>query len=1145
MQSTNYTAKGDQSSGSRDQLSQIFGDAIWNNEELHRLLFSNIDENLFEFECHDWVTGIVMKIGRDNIAASLENIRTQCLTVLEQSDLLTRCDDDDRLDLERRMSELIGQLGFYIEAVRITDLGRAEQFIDETIDKLRTSGFVYHPRKNLFMVLCIFIHDPRLMNAKFPSLLETLLGAKLDLWTRKPFGPLFIRIISNFVAYAHCNYDLTIVDSDMQERLIIALNLELNMREKCSLRKPSPDARIDHSLMLRLCSLMHVQRPERLLDMAVTSLIANDTAMRHYSSLCLDDANHIANILDNQTVADIDASSGRYFTDKVELSIDGEAITVAQLGIDKESIVPAFETSLDSRRLQILISDIAPKELRGKNFDNIRSSRDLWLFIENALSDGPTEKRSIRSLPDVGERVSIIVSNQIGETTFECRIVDERFDGQGTLSVKGDVVEYYPKDTTLSSFWFSGKPLVLKAIVKSIDDYDNCTFTLIDDIQQDIAEQVEFGSHYTCILNNRSRDAKRFPGISTEGFSMSIGVDEETDISMLHKGMVVEVEVDADRVKDGYIQATFIRERPDVYFSVKDAFCKLMRWFSQGNVYQDNNISGQSLLGQLDDDENIVSKSHAAELLSIIDARATTEDDYKKAYNYFRFCRVLSHMLDMRDRDDYYDNRLRLIELFDDFATNSQVDRQEVDLLQGNDIIRLSATLTANAERLRILSCLNSNDLRDEQYLFDTAASAAPLSRKLATLALSHNLVKKEGLMQQAEVILDEIRERLGLPQVKKSKHYYGKEDYHTEFKTSIVYPPNSMIVDIDLQTHNIMRVICGFLNADGGRLYLGVNDMGYETDIDEDLRHKTFNGLPQKYQTYVENCINTFLGQEASHNTKTQFDDKAEGTVLRIDIQPSRNPIKLDGDYYERMGTCTRKVGESYIATFLNEHNRRNETLGDNNDIADNDTPSTESDKARAKHEYITTSRSRNNVLHDYEPDYKEITAIVCLLDNYEYMLLDDDDWQDYPLKLAIHEDETDGNIVIVYRNGNVSRVPLRDVLKKKRNNHYTRYNEQEIAYATIARDNDMLVYGFTDKRGNRRLRIDEIDRFDDNTLRDGGQLVSTLFDGLYYCEVLRGEQFEQYNLRKNMPPTDQGHSLTAMEVRPLIDALPEFPRE
>ena len=75
---------------------------------------------------------------------------------------------------------------------------------------------------------------------------------------------------------------------------------------------------------------------------------------------------------------------------------------------------------------------------------------------------------------------------------------------------------------------------------------------------------------------------------------------------------------------------------------------------------------------------------------------------------------------------------------------------------------------------------------------------------------------------------------------------------------------------------------------------------------------------------------------------------------------------------------------------------------------------------------DHIQTSRLRNNALHDYEEGYRPITAVICLMDTDEYKILDEDDWQDYRLKLAVHEDEEEGWLILVYESGKVCKVSM-----------------------------------------------------------------------------------------------------------------------
>ena len=142
-----------------------------------------------------------------------------------------------------------------------------------------------------------------------------------------------------------------------------------------------------------------------------------------------------------------------------------------------------------------------------------------------------------------------------------------------------------------------------------------------------------------------------------------------------------------------------------------------------------------------------------------------------------------------------------------------------------------NAILRHDFMQLRIIGCLDSEEHYEDLYRW-SCLTEDPHLQQLASLVLSHN----SGLLTQAGDILDKIRALLKLHKSSSNKKNYGKEDFHTEFKTSIIYPENSMRVDVQAQTVKIMQEICAFLNAEGGHLYLGVSDIGYEMGLEEDL---------------------------------------------------------------------------------------------------------------------------------------------------------------------------------------------------------------------------------------------------------------------------------------------------------------------
>lgn len=176
--------------------------------------------------------------------------------------------------------------------------------------------------------------------------------------------------------------------------------------------------------------------------------------------------------------------------------------------------------------------------------------------------------------------------------------------------------------------------------------------------------------------------------------------------------------------------------------------------------------------------------------MSIIDAKATLEEDKIKAYNYLNFCRLLAIMLDSKERTSYYDSRLTLLEVLNDFATLDKVDINKIEHIAEKEpeLFERNAILRHDFMQLRIIGCLDSEEHYEDLYRW-SCLTEDPHLQQLASLVLSHNFVKKSGLLTQAGDILDKIRALLKLHKSSSNKKNYGKEDFHTEFKTSIIYP--------------------------------------------------------------------------------------------------------------------------------------------------------------------------------------------------------------------------------------------------------------------------------------------------------------------------------------------------------------------
>lgn len=166
----------------------------------------------------------------------------------------------------------------------------------------------------------------------------------------------------------------------------------------------------------------------------------------------------------------------------------------------------------------------------------------------------------------------------------------------------------------------------------------------------------------------------------------------------------------------------------------------------------------------------------------------------------------------------------------------------------------------------------------------------------------------------------------------------YGKAETHeVEFKSSYVFRNDGKGADIDAQGRDeVFRTVCGFLNADGGTLYLGVSDAGepYSSEdygLQADMRwfrnnYQTVNAARSPQLGYPVTKVDSldhyvhFLNEEKElyfresllGNIKIEVTQDAD--AIRITVTPAEYEIAYlykgldhsDGIAYERNGGRT-----------------------------------------------------------------------------------------------------------------------------------------------------------------------------------------------------------------------------------------------
>lgn len=1139
---------------SEKEFSDIIGEEDWNNQEFLKLMLGDTSKDMFDIECHRWITHIAYSLTQIELLHHLEQIRTRCLNTLQGPRLLPNCKEAERTLLEQRFTDVIELLSYYIQAIGILRDGKAEETIDTILSTLSSCAYIYHPRKQFCIMQCIYMLDFPLMEKHISTILSTLRSQDTYLWNRKPFQMQWIKLLQTYVENVYAQTDRLTSDLATKEMMILVLVAELILGKHFNHK--IYDASLNQAILYRLVSIMNVSDPNKTLQKSFLSLFTNTEygAALPFNS---DDAFIIANMLCSQENNELTENfeNAKYESEQVILSITEQAITIQPKNLNKENIYVPLSSRMGLwHGLSIKLDEKPPVKLRGKVGTTIEHYKELWQYINQSLFSPTRKTKKIQARKlDIDDETEIIVTRQVaGQLIFECQIVEDGVEGMGTIDCVNDVVLFYPGDINLYAFQYQGMPLLLHAYVKDINADGSYVFAMKDMITEYMDDvrinDLFYSSRLTCLLNNHNDLIGRVPAVSSEGFSVSVSPAPGMTIDDLKKGMIVEVD-NISEGTNGYINGSFLRESPESRFSTSDAFHQLMIGYANHETYNP----------QKDKDEletaHQIERCYVGELMAIIDTKATLEEDNVKSYNYLNFCRTLAILMDNKERTAYYDNRLALLEILNDFALFDKVDTTKIEHIAETqpDLFERNAMLRHDFMQLRIIGCLDSDEHYEELYRW-SSANEDPQLQQLASLVLSHNFVKKSGLLSQAGDILDKIRALLKLHKSSSNKKNYGKEDFHTEFKTSIIYPENSMKVDVEAQTIKIMQEICAFLNAEGGHLYLGVSDIGYEMGLEEDLKNPLFKGSRDKYEVYVNNKMVYYLGQEGAHYVHTHFDTEVNNAVLILDIEPCPTPIAVGCIYYERMGTSARKVNDTYREKFLAIRKQWAEEhvphlIHTETKVAEVETIAAspmvlEKNKTKLVEsapitDYIQTSRLRNNALHDYEDGYRPITAVICLQNTDEYKVLEEDDWQDYRLKLGVHEDEEEGWLILVYESGRVCKVSIQELMQRDRGRVFKRYAGEKLIFASIATDDDSVCVGFIDGKGNRYVRFDDIDHFEQAKMQAEGTIPMDVPNaGVHYVEVLNKTKVP---VLRNISRKTIGCILKTVEGKRCMAVLPD----
>ena len=245
-------------------------------------------------------------------------------------------------------------------------------------------------------------------------------------------------------------------------------------------------------------------------------------------------------------------------------------------------------------------------------------------------------------------------------------------------------------------------------------------------------------------------------------------------------------------------------------------------------------------------------------------------------------------------------------------------DMSEIQLNPEDDYRDAKATQI----RLKVIDLLKEYGRKDDSKLLaDTIQDykeQLPMLSRLARLIQTANSMQDTLSGSALNVIKREIIKTLSIETENDADleadggTYLGIESGTQEFKTSIIYPSNNnMQPDEYTQTTNVLKGVCAFLNSTtGGVLYLGVNDQGYVTGLENDMKYLKQTSI-DSYLRYVQDAAKKHFGIDTLPYLRIEplYDNRV--VAIHVEPHPYR-VVELNNTAYLRVNAESREMPEN-----------------------------------------------------------------------------------------------------------------------------------------------------------------------------------------------------------------------------------------
>ncbi len=627
--------------------------------------------------------------------------------------------------------------------------------------------------------------------------------------------------------------------------------------------------------------------------------------------------------------------------------LEDDVVVVAPM--NHASYVKPYKT------LNTIIDDVVGVKVKAVDkmkYSTFAQLKDECNVILNSMANiGPSPKMLLKSY-EGGDEVTVRVVSTSAMGCLEVESIDPAYNKvRGAVMLKSNYRGLSSREFV--SYLEEGNFLRVTKL-----DNPTCPFILdktFDSFYESFADGAR-GNVCSAIYSESYAYGHRW--LTEEGLQVNIMGDTEAVREAIDTMTPILVHVTGsriDRSNNFVLNGNYCDEAyEDEYYGVESfktaAYRFLVSEFAGDS--EPDNIPQQRVESKLIDEAYVTHLAHVIYYLA--EDETDTMDRYKMLFVAAMLARIASKERDMAFVKFEMDYLTALVRF-------AQGDIEEVGSLGYHACLE---GVPVVEEKRRIVAELCQYDNSHTSKIVLKRSDNEALSENIKGLVDASNILRGKINPSEINRIKKNIAGYLGVADMYQNicgdLTYYGEESDTLEFKTSMVYPPNSnMQPDPAKQKWAILKTICGFLNTiTGGELLLGVDDNGNSCGLRADMDYLFHVGIIKdnsidKYRNYIKNIVDRAFVDDSGIASNTEItatrinyiiEQSNEGYyVIRIKVSPyeygivsfatddDRLPDGMSSSYYRTSGATLpmnaelkRQAREKKLSASLDQDARK-----------------------------------------------------------------------------------------------------------------------------------------------------------------------------------------------------------------------------